>query len=172
MNFIFCKLKKPQKTWISFFASLKNLKNINFIFWRVQFKDTSKTWISFFSAFIDCLIIKEVSRYISLWASVTKFSFEDQDSENPNKDHPAWASNIPWWGKPAKYSKFCRLTDIPSWANNETVVCYHMRPLQPVDPAWNPDTENHWYVRETDAENPIYYSTCYRRQTIRAFTGK
>ena len=23
MNFIFCKLKKPQKTWISFFASLK-----------------------------------------------------------------------------------------------------------------------------------------------------
>ena len=24
-NFIFCKLKKPRKTWISFFASFKNL---------------------------------------------------------------------------------------------------------------------------------------------------
>ena len=35
MNFIFCKLKKPQKTWISFFASLKNFK---------------KTWISFFAS--------------------------------------------------------------------------------------------------------------------------
>ena len=30
MNFIFCKLKKPQKTCISFFASLKNLKKREF----------------------------------------------------------------------------------------------------------------------------------------------
>ena len=34
MNFIFCKLKKPQKTWISFFCKLKKPK---------------KTWISFFA---------------------------------------------------------------------------------------------------------------------------
>ena len=27
MNFIFCKLKKPQKTWILFFTSLKTSKN-------------------------------------------------------------------------------------------------------------------------------------------------
>ena len=33
MNFIFCKLKKLQKTWISFFCKLKKLQ---------------KTWISFF----------------------------------------------------------------------------------------------------------------------------
>ena len=26
------KVKKPEKTWISFFASLKNFKNMNFIF--------------------------------------------------------------------------------------------------------------------------------------------
>ena len=30
--FFFCKLKKPQKTWISFFASLKNLKKHEFHF--------------------------------------------------------------------------------------------------------------------------------------------
>ena len=37
MNFIFCKLKKPQKTWISFFASSK-------------VKKTQKTWIKFLQA--------------------------------------------------------------------------------------------------------------------------
>ena len=30
MDFIFCKLAKPQKTWISFFASLQNLKKHDF----------------------------------------------------------------------------------------------------------------------------------------------
>ena len=44
MNFIFCKLKKPQKTWISFFASLKTSKNMNFIFYKL--KKPQKTWIS------------------------------------------------------------------------------------------------------------------------------
>ena len=33
MNFIFCKLKKPQKTWTSFFASLKNM---NLIFCKIK----------------------------------------------------------------------------------------------------------------------------------------
>ena len=34
MNFIFfCKLKKPQKTWISFFASLKTSKIILYNWW-------------------------------------------------------------------------------------------------------------------------------------------
>ena len=45
MNFIFCKLKKPQKTWISFFASLKTSKNINCIFCKI--KKPQRTWISF-----------------------------------------------------------------------------------------------------------------------------
>ena len=36
MNFIFCKLaKKPQKTWISFFASSKTSKNMNLIFCKL-----------------------------------------------------------------------------------------------------------------------------------------
>ena len=48
MNFIFCKLKKTQKTWISFFESLKNSKNMNFIFWKL--KKPQKTWISFFES--------------------------------------------------------------------------------------------------------------------------
>ena len=38
MNFIFCKLKKPQKTWISFFCKLKNPK---------------QTWMSFLEALIS-----------------------------------------------------------------------------------------------------------------------
>ena len=58
---IFCKLKKTQKTWISFFAglknlkkhefhffffaSLKNLKNMDFIFCKLA--QPQKTWISF-----------------------------------------------------------------------------------------------------------------------------
>ena len=36
MNFIFCKLQNPQKTWISFFASLKTSKNMNFIFSKLK----------------------------------------------------------------------------------------------------------------------------------------
>ena len=47
MNFIFCKLKKPQKTWISFFASLKTSKNMNLIFF-CKLTNSQKTWISFF----------------------------------------------------------------------------------------------------------------------------
>ena len=43
MNFIFCKLKKPQKTWISIFASLKTSKNMHFSFCKL--KKTQKTWI-------------------------------------------------------------------------------------------------------------------------------
>ena len=76
MNFIFCKLKNSQKTWISFFASLKTwksrnlifaslktskkmkflcfaslkkLKNIYFILYKL--KKPQKTWISFFCKF-------------------------------------------------------------------------------------------------------------------------
>ena len=37
MNSMFCKLKNPQKRWISFFASLKNLKKHEFhIFARLK----------------------------------------------------------------------------------------------------------------------------------------
>ena len=60
MNFMFCKLEKAQKTWISFFASLKNVKrrefhffesfksskSLNLIFCKLE--KAQKTWISFF----------------------------------------------------------------------------------------------------------------------------
>ena len=36
MNFIFCKLKKPQKALISFFVSLKTSQNMNFIFCKLK----------------------------------------------------------------------------------------------------------------------------------------
>ena len=45
---IFASLKKPQKTWISFFASLKTSKNMNFSFCKMK-KPKKKTWISFFT---------------------------------------------------------------------------------------------------------------------------
>ena len=32
MNLIFCKLIKPQKAWIEFFASLQKLKSMDLIF--------------------------------------------------------------------------------------------------------------------------------------------
>ena len=62
------KIKKTQKTWISFFVSLKNVKNMNFIFCKLEMPQktwknlkkhefhffaslkTSKTWISFFAS--------------------------------------------------------------------------------------------------------------------------
>ena len=48
MDLIFCKLAKPQKTWISFFASLQNLKKHDFHL--LQAKKPLKTWISFFAS--------------------------------------------------------------------------------------------------------------------------
>ena len=61
---IFCKLKKHQKAWMSFFASLKTSKNMNFIFFFfaslknlkkpefhfLQASKTQKTCISFFAS--------------------------------------------------------------------------------------------------------------------------
>ena len=72
---IFCKLKKAQKTWISFFASLKKLKKRGFHFASLKcgkhmdlifckpkkcsknmdlifrkFKKAQKTWIEFFAS--------------------------------------------------------------------------------------------------------------------------
>ena len=44
MDLIFCKLKKAQKTWIQFFASLKNLKKHGFNFF-CKLKKAQKTWI-------------------------------------------------------------------------------------------------------------------------------
>ena len=57
MNFIFCKLEKPQKTGISVFASLKNLKKYEFhFFFFCKLEKPQKTWISFFASFLKTWI--------------------------------------------------------------------------------------------------------------------
>ena len=43
MNFIFCEIKKAQKTWTEFFASLKKLKKHGFNFYKL--KKAQKAWI-------------------------------------------------------------------------------------------------------------------------------
>jgi len=53
----------------------------------------------------------------------------------------------------------------------ETFICYGFIPGTPEDPAFNAEAESIWYIRETDPEDPIFYSTCYRRETGRMFTG-
>ena len=48
VNFIFCKLRKPQKHQFLFLQALKTSKNMNFIFCKL--KKPQKTWISFFAS--------------------------------------------------------------------------------------------------------------------------
>ena len=89
MNFIFCKLEKPQKTWISFFASLKNLKKHEFHFflqgWKTslwQKKSTGSATLKKFSLFAfgfslfafetGCLFFA-----FRFWISAFRFSISD-----------------------------------------------------------------------------------------------
>lgn len=84
--------------------------------------------------------------------------------------HAPADANVPWLGQDGG-SKHCRLDRLPSTANEETLVCYGFIPYQPDDPTFNPETENKWYVRENDPEDPIFYSTCYRLEVKREFIG-
>merc|ERR1712156_268274 len=81
----------------------------------------------------------------------------------------ATQSNIPWQSQGG--SRNCKLGNIPANADENTMVCYGFRPQQPTDPTFNPETEDLWYVRETDPEDPIFYSTCYRIDSARQFEG-
>lgn len=58
-----------------------------------------------------------------------------------------------------------------SWGHGEAgtypegtkFVCYGILPDTPLDPTFNPETEDFWYTRY-DPADPIFYSTCYRRE--------
>jgi len=72
---------------------------------------------------------------------------------------------IPW-------NKKCKLEDIPGWAKTDdsAMVCYTFEAKEPTDDGFNPETEDIWYVRDYDDQDPIFYSTCYRRDVVRDFS--
>lgn len=80
--------------------------------------------------------------------------------------HAPADANVPWQSQGG--SKFCKLGSVPS-LSPDTLVCYGLIPQTPDDPTFNPETEDKWYVRETDPEDPIFYSTCYRLEVKREF---
>jgi len=71
---------------------------------------------------------------------------------------------IPWNNK-------CRRNRVPSWADENTMVCYTFEARQPSYDGFNPETEDIWIVRDNDPADPIFYSTCYRRERKREFQG-
>lgn len=71
---------------------------------------------------------------------------------------------IPWNNK-------CRQDRIPSWANENTMVCYTFEAYRPTYDGFNPETEDIWIIRDNDPVDPIFYSTCFRREVKREFTG-
>lgn len=80
-------------------------------------------------------------------------------------------AQVPWQAK--GMSKFCKHTSVPANLKNkkDSLVCYGFVPGTPTDPAFNPETEDKWYVRDTDPEDPVFYSTCYRLEVKREFVG-
>merc|ERR1712062_183001 len=52
------------------------------------------------------------------------------------------------------------------------MVCYGFTPEEPEDPAFNFETEDVWYVRNDDPEDPIFYSTCYKQIQPRKFSDE
>lgn len=78
-------------------------------------------------------------------------------------------AKVPWQAKSG--SKFCKHNKLPSNVDENTMVCYGMVPGKPTDPAFNPETEDNWYVRDEDPEDPIFYSSCYRLEVKREFVG-
>jgi len=71
---------------------------------------------------------------------------------------------IPWNGR-------CRKDRVPSWADEKTMVCYTFEAKTPEYDGFNPETEDLWIIRDNDPADPIFYSTCYRRDTKREFSG-
>lgn len=90
-------------------------------------------------------------------------------SEVKIQGHAPADANIPWFSQVG--NRGCRMDRLPSSADEDTLVCYGFIPSQPDDPTFNPETENKWYVRENDPEDPIFYSTCYRLEVKREFIG-
>lgn len=71
---------------------------------------------------------------------------------------------IPWNNR-------CRRDRAPSWADDKTMVCYTFEAERPSYDGFNPETEDIWIIRDNDPQDPVFYSTCYRREVKRVFTG-
>eukprot|EP00494_Astrolonche_serrata_P003768 UN03776 len=86
---------------------------------------------------------------------------------------PGGGTNISELPGKQRGSANCNLTNagIDDIVNDETMVCYGFIPLEPEDPAFNIETEDLWYVRNDDWEDPNFYSTCYTSLEVRVFTG-
>jgi len=71
---------------------------------------------------------------------------------------------IPWNNR-------CRRDRVPGWADENTMVCYTFEARKPTYDGFNPETEDVWIIRDNDPADPIFYSTCYRREVKREFIG-
>lgn len=71
---------------------------------------------------------------------------------------------VPW-------NKKCRKDRIPSNADENTMVCYTFKAQEPAYDGFNPETEDVWIIRDNDPADPVFYSSCYRRQVKREFEG-
>jgi len=80
-------------------------------------------------------------------------------------------ANMPWFGPsvPNNNRNDCHLDEIPNWADENTFVCAGIQSAEPRDPAFNPETEEVFYIRDDDPEDPIFYSSCYRMSSSLVF---
>jgi len=89
--------------------------------------------------------------------------------------HNGWESplgaHVPWTDPEADDSNRCDPERIPADADENTYVCYGFVSGIPEDPAFNPDTEDHWYIRDEDPEDPVFWSQCFRLIQERIFEG-
>lgn len=83
--------------------------------------------------------------------------------------HEPLDANVPWQAKGG--SKRCKHNQLPGSVNENSLVCYGFIPSDPEDPAFNSETETQWYIRDTDPEDSIFYSSCYRQLQRREFEG-
>lgn len=81
--------------------------------------------------------------------------------------HEPSDANVPWQNQGG--SKFCKQQWVPDDADENTMICYGFLPRDPEDPAFNPEAETQYYIRDSDPEDPIYYSTCYHQVRGREF---
>merc|ERR1712062_405494 len=65
----------------------------------------------------------------------------------------------------------CAPKNAPDWADEKTMVCYTFKENTPTYDGFNIETEDIWIIRDNDPADPIFYSTCYRRDSKRVFEG-
>lgn len=78
-------------------------------------------------------------------------------------------AHVPWTLAEDEERNRCTTDSIPDDADENTYVCYGLLASTPKDPAFNIQTEDFFYVRDEDPEDPIYYSQCFRFTQERIF---